>query len=140
PGPSEGPASLRPRRGPPSPRPRDADPGRQEARGHRQGEGRALRPHRDPFRARRRRAARALPTELLPRRRQQDGAAAAERLPHDPGQHREEAPIAGGGSPVEAAERAASEAGTLLLSYFGALDPSWVEQKAQNDMVSRADR
>jgi len=45
-----------------------------------------------------------------------------------------------GMTPVDAAVRAAKEAGELLLSYFGTFDPSWVEEKSKNDVVSRADR
>lgn len=41
---------------------------------------------------------------------------------------------------VEVATLAAREAGSLLLSYFGKLDPAHVEEKAKNDVVSRADR
>jgi len=36
--------------------------------------------------------------------------------------------------------KAAREAGACLTGYFGKLDPSWVSEKAQNDVVSRADR
>ncbi len=43
-------------------------------------------------------------------------------------------------TPLEAAVAAAREAGALLLSRFGALDPSDVEEKGRNDVVSRADR
>jgi myo-inositol-1(or 4)-monophosphatase len=43
-------------------------------------------------------------------------------------------------TPLDAAIGAAHEAGDLLLSYFGKLDASQVEEKAQNDVVSRADR
>lgn len=45
-----------------------------------------------------------------------------------------------GATPVEAAVAAAREAGSLLMDFFGRLDPSWVEEKAKNDVVSRADR
>jgi len=43
-------------------------------------------------------------------------------------------------TPLDAAIAAACEAGDLLLSYFGKLDPSQVEEKSRNDVVSRADR
>lgn len=43
-------------------------------------------------------------------------------------------------SAVDAAVDAAREAGALLLARFGALDPSEVEEKAKNDVVSAADR
>jgi myo-inositol-1(or 4)-monophosphatase len=42
--------------------------------------------------------------------------------------------------PVDVAVRAAREAGTLLVRYFRSFDPSWVEEKSRNDVVSRADR
>lgn len=42
--------------------------------------------------------------------------------------------------PLDAAILAAQEAGTLLVGYFGKIDPAWVEEKAKNDVVSRADR
>ncbi len=42
--------------------------------------------------------------------------------------------------PLDVAVSAAREAGELLLSYFGSLDPSEVESKGRNDVVSRADR
>jgi myo-inositol-1(or 4)-monophosphatase len=42
--------------------------------------------------------------------------------------------------PLEVAIEAAQEAGELLVDSFGLLDPSDVEEKAKNDMVSRADR
>src|SRR5438128_1543993 len=42
--------------------------------------------------------------------------------------------------PIETAVLAAREAGKLLVDYYGKLDPSWVEEKAKNDVVSRADR
>jgi myo-inositol-1(or 4)-monophosphatase len=41
---------------------------------------------------------------------------------------------------LEAAVEAARRAGDLLLGYFGSLDPSEVEEKGRNDVVSRADR
>ena len=41
---------------------------------------------------------------------------------------------------LDVAVAAAEEAGEVLLDYFGSLDPSDVEEKAKNDMVSRADR
>ena len=41
---------------------------------------------------------------------------------------------------LDVAVSAAEEAGALLVEYFGALDPADVEEKAKNDMVSRADR
>jgi myo-inositol-1(or 4)-monophosphatase len=41
---------------------------------------------------------------------------------------------------LDVAVAAAEEAGALLEDYFGSLDPSDVEEKAKNDMVSRADR
>ena len=41
---------------------------------------------------------------------------------------------------VDAAVEAAREAGDLLLRYFGSLDPSEIEEKGRNDVVSRADR
>jgi myo-inositol-1(or 4)-monophosphatase len=41
---------------------------------------------------------------------------------------------------LDVAVEAAEEAGELLLDYFGSLDPSDVEEKEKNDMVSRADR
>jgi len=44
------------------------------------------------------------------------------------------------GSPLDIALAAAEEAGQLLLSYFGTLDPSEVEEKSKNDVVSRADK
>ncbi|HEV8268213.1 MAG TPA: inositol monophosphatase family protein [Thermoanaerobaculia bacterium] len=43
-------------------------------------------------------------------------------------------------TPLDVAVAAAREAGELLLSYYGKLDPSWVEEKSKNDVVSRADR
>jgi myo-inositol-1(or 4)-monophosphatase len=43
-------------------------------------------------------------------------------------------------SAVDVALAAAREAGACLTGYFGKLDPSWVSEKAQNDIVSRADR
>jgi len=42
--------------------------------------------------------------------------------------------------PLDVAVSAAREAGELLLSCFGSLDPSEVEEKGRNDVVSRADR
>jgi myo-inositol-1(or 4)-monophosphatase len=42
--------------------------------------------------------------------------------------------------PFDVAIEAAEEAGELLLGFFGRLDPSDVEEKSKNDMVSRADR
>jgi myo-inositol-1(or 4)-monophosphatase len=45
-----------------------------------------------------------------------------------------------GSRAVEAAVEAARRAGDLLLGHFGSLDPSEVEQKGRNDVVSRADR
>ncbi len=42
--------------------------------------------------------------------------------------------------PLDVAIEAAEEAGEVLLGFFGRLDPSDVEEKAKNDMVSRADR
>ncbi len=42
--------------------------------------------------------------------------------------------------PVEVAVEAAHEAGELLLRYFGTIDPASIEEKAKNDLVSRADR
>jgi myo-inositol-1(or 4)-monophosphatase len=42
--------------------------------------------------------------------------------------------------PLEVAIEAAEEAGEVLLESFGRLDPSDVQEKAKNDMVSRADR
>ncbi len=42
--------------------------------------------------------------------------------------------------PLEVAVAAAEEAGALLVEFFGSLDPAEVEEKAKNDMVSRADR
>jgi len=44
------------------------------------------------------------------------------------------------GRPLEVAALAARRAGEILLGYFGSLDPSWVEEKSKNDVVSRADR
>jgi myo-inositol-1(or 4)-monophosphatase len=41
---------------------------------------------------------------------------------------------------LDVAIDAAQEAGELLVESFGSLDPSDVEEKAKNDMVSRADR
>ena len=41
---------------------------------------------------------------------------------------------------MEAAVAAARAAGECLTGYFGRLDPSWVSEKAENDVVSRADR
>jgi myo-inositol-1(or 4)-monophosphatase len=41
---------------------------------------------------------------------------------------------------LDVAVAAAEEAGEILLEYFGSLDPADVEEKAKNDMVSRADR
>ena len=43
-------------------------------------------------------------------------------------------------TPLDVALQAAEDAGTLLLSYFGSLDPSDVMEKGRNDVVSRADR
>jgi len=42
--------------------------------------------------------------------------------------------------PVDAAVEAARRAGEILIGYFGAFDPSWVEEKSRNDVVSKADR
>ena len=41
---------------------------------------------------------------------------------------------------LDAAVAAAHEAGEVLLGYYGRLDPGEVEEKAKNDVVSRADR
>ena len=41
---------------------------------------------------------------------------------------------------IDAAVEAARAAGELLLGHFGSLDPSEVEEKGRNDVVSRADR
>ncbi|MFI5182602.1 MAG: inositol monophosphatase family protein [Thermoanaerobaculia bacterium] len=41
---------------------------------------------------------------------------------------------------LDVAISAAEEAGVLLVDFFGSLDPADVEEKAKNDMVSRADR
>ncbi len=41
---------------------------------------------------------------------------------------------------LETAVAAARAAGDLLLGHFGTLDPSEVEEKGRNDVVSRADR
>src|SRR5205823_2826921 len=41
---------------------------------------------------------------------------------------------------LDAAVNAAREAGELLLSLSGALDPSDIEEKSKNDLVSRADK
>ncbi len=41
---------------------------------------------------------------------------------------------------LDAAVEAARRAGDLLLGHFGSLDPSEVEEKGRNDVVSRADR
>ncbi len=41
---------------------------------------------------------------------------------------------------LEVAVAAAEEAGALHVEFFGSLDPADVEEKAKNDMVSRADR
>ena len=89
--------------------------------------------------ARRRRAPPPLPAGGLPRGHQQDRGAAAERLPDDPRQHRLPA-LMEGSRALEAAVEAARRAGDLLLGYFGSLDPSEVEEKGRNDVVSRADR
>lgn len=43
-------------------------------------------------------------------------------------------------TPLDAAVSAARAAGEILLASFGSLDPSWVEEKAKNDVVSRVDR
>ncbi len=45
-----------------------------------------------------------------------------------------------GSRALESAVEAARRAGDLLLGYFGSLDPSEVEEKGRNDVVSRADR
>ena len=45
-----------------------------------------------------------------------------------------------GSRPLDAAVEAARRAGDLLLGHFGSLDPSEVEEKGRNDVVSRADR
>ena len=42
--------------------------------------------------------------------------------------------------PVDAAVDAARRAGDLLTGYFRSFDPSWVEEKSRNDVVSKADR
>ncbi len=42
--------------------------------------------------------------------------------------------------PLDVAVASARAAGALLLSYYGSLDPSEVEEKGRNDVVSRADR
>ena len=44
------------------------------------------------------------------------------------------------GSSLDVAVAAAREAGEILLGHFGRLDPSLVEEKAANDVVSVADR
>jgi myo-inositol-1(or 4)-monophosphatase len=41
---------------------------------------------------------------------------------------------------LAAARQAAEEAGQLLLSYYGSLEPWEVEEKGRNDVVSKADR
>jgi myo-inositol-1(or 4)-monophosphatase len=41
---------------------------------------------------------------------------------------------------LDVAVEAARRAGDVLLGYFGSLDPSEVEEKGRNDVVSRADR
>jgi myo-inositol-1(or 4)-monophosphatase len=41
---------------------------------------------------------------------------------------------------LDAALAAAREAGELLVSLYGALDPSDIQEKSRNDLVSRADR
>jgi myo-inositol-1(or 4)-monophosphatase len=41
---------------------------------------------------------------------------------------------------LDAAVAAAHEAGEVLLGHYGRLDPGEVEEKAKNDVVSRADR
>jgi myo-inositol-1(or 4)-monophosphatase len=43
-------------------------------------------------------------------------------------------------SPVDAAIAAAKEAGEVLLSHFGSIEPSAVVEKAKNDVVSHADK
>ncbi len=43
-------------------------------------------------------------------------------------------------SPLEVAVAAAKEAGEVLLSRFGSIEPSSVVEKAKNDVVSQADR
>ncbi|MFN7987762.1 MAG: inositol monophosphatase family protein [Thermoanaerobaculia bacterium] len=45
-----------------------------------------------------------------------------------------------GSRALDAAVEAARRAGDLLLGYFGSLEPSEVEEKGRNDVVSRADR
>lgn len=46
----------------------------------------------------------------------------------------------GGPLARDVAVEAARRAGEVLLGYFGSLDPSEVEEKGRNDVVSRADR
>ncbi|MEO6326541.1 MAG: inositol monophosphatase family protein [Thermoanaerobaculia bacterium] len=43
-------------------------------------------------------------------------------------------------TPLQTAIQAAREAGELLVDYFGKIEPSWVEEKSKNDVVSKADR
>ncbi|HMM34908.1 MAG TPA: inositol monophosphatase family protein [Thermoanaerobaculia bacterium] len=45
-----------------------------------------------------------------------------------------------GARALDAAVEAARRAGDLLLGFFGSLEPSEVEEKGRNDVVSRADR
>ena len=45
-----------------------------------------------------------------------------------------------GSRALDAAVEAARRAGDLLLGFFGSLDPSEVEEKGRNDVVSRADK
>lgn len=45
-----------------------------------------------------------------------------------------------GARALDAAVEAARRAGEILLGHFGTLDPSEVEEKGRNDVVSRADR
>ncbi len=45
-----------------------------------------------------------------------------------------------GSRTLDTAVEAARRAGDLLLGYFGSLDPSEVEEKGRNDVVSRADK
>lgn len=45
-----------------------------------------------------------------------------------------------GSRALDAAVEAARRAGEVLIGHFGSLDPSEVEEKGRNDVVSRADR
>ena len=45
-----------------------------------------------------------------------------------------------GSRALDTAVEAARRAGDLLLGFFGSLDPSEVEEKGRNDVVSRADK